>query len=196
MHLRALVQPTPSRRRTTPIASCCCCMSPCPCRLLPQHAPRSSGLRSSVSSCCGTRHELQSLHGLASACTLWQLAHAHRMPCCCCVSFCICCSASLVSSWKRMPVRCECFMNFSQHLCTHCATGCPLVSTAAAQRLLCFQCSISWCNCWANRQHTTTDTANATANTSICCWACQGTRHTPFLLPPPGLSAESYPRSP
>jgi hypothetical protein len=34
--------------------------------------------------------------------------------------FCICCSASLDSSAKRMPTRAECFMNFSQHLCTHC----------------------------------------------------------------------------
>ena len=41
-------------------------------------------------------------------------------PACCCSSCCICCSAWLESSAKRMPTRAECFMNFSQHFCTHC----------------------------------------------------------------------------
>ena len=33
---------------------------------------------------------------------------------------CICCSAAAESSAKRTPTRELCFMNFSQHRCTHC----------------------------------------------------------------------------
>lgn len=32
----------------------------------------------------------------------------------------ICFSAAAVNSPNRMPTRAECFMNFSQHFCTHC----------------------------------------------------------------------------
>lgn len=49
------------------------------------------------------------------------MLQAHYFPGCCCSICCICCSAWLESSAKRMPTRAECFMNFSQHFCTHCA---------------------------------------------------------------------------
>ena len=91
-----------------------CYISSCPCRLLHQHAPCSSGVRSSLppSLLCISSCTCRVLHSARQQ----QRGRAHRLPCCCCISVCICCSASLVSSWKRMPTRCECFMNFSQHL--------------------------------------------------------------------------------
>ena len=57
-------------------------------------------------------------------------------PACCCSSCCICCSAWLESSAKRMPTRAECFINFSQHFCTHCRAHRPQLSASAADALL------------------------------------------------------------
>lgn len=44
----------------------------------------------------------------------------HHPPPHFCVICCTCCSAWALSSANRTPTREECFMNFSQHRCTHC----------------------------------------------------------------------------
>ena len=70
-------------------------------------------------------------------------------PACCCSSCCICCSAWLESSAKRMPTRAECFMNFSQHFCTHCMhnqqSGSPFCSGTQQERKVLKQISPTQC---------------------------------------------------
>ena len=60
-------------------------------------------------------------HTASSLADYWPPAHWPTMDC-------TCCSAWADSSAKRTPTREECFMNFSQHRCTHCREGTTAVS--------------------------------------------------------------------
>jgi len=119
--------------------------------------------------------------------------------------FCICCSASLESSAKRMPTRAECFINFSQHLCTHCAppaARAPLSVPPGRRR------TAAPLHVRLNSTHTRTLPATR-------CWCTPGTQPrlyltalagrqawrlqrpgTPSPPPIPGPSGGSCPRSP